>query len=85
MTLIYEFVKAGNMDFSTLPLEELIENLVEKGAEALILGCTELPIAFEVLMETGEPEVLKKNNVLVFDPTLELAKAAVLKAGGFLK
>ena len=85
MTLIYEFVKAGNMDFSTLPLEELIENLVEEGAEALILGCTELPIAFEVLMEAGEPEVLKKNNVLVFDPTLELAKAAILKAGGFLK
>ena len=85
MTLIYEFIKAGNMDFSTLPLEELVEELVEEGAEALILGCTELPLAFEVLLEAGEPEVLKEEGILIFDPTLELAKAAVLKAGGFLK
>ena len=76
MRMIYEHVKAGNLDFSGLDTEGLSADLAAKGAEILILGCTELPIAFERIGETGLPRI---------DPTEMLARAAVQAAGGRLK
>ena len=49
-----------------------IEELFEMGAETLILGCTELPLAKE-MYNLDYPSV---------DPTLELAKEVIKKAGG---
>ena len=71
MSLIYDSVKAGR-DFTELnPIERMIARLQKQGAQGLILGCTELPIAFAP-WETAIP---------TFDPTLILARAAITCAG----
>ena len=51
--------------------QRICEHLLARGAEALILGCTELPPAFE-LYHLDYPNV---------DPTLELALGAIRAAG----
>lgn len=67
MSLIYDYVKAGKEYPHPERLIELIENLKEKGAEGVILGCTELPIAFENI----------DLPIVAVSPTDILAKAAV--------
>ena len=76
MSLIYDHVKAGIMDFSDLDIDSVISEMKEKGAEVLILGCTELPIAFDIIRQKVIPTV---------DPTEVLARAAVRFAGAPLK
>ena len=76
MSLIYDHVKAGIMDFSDLDIDGVISEMKGKGAEVLILGCTELPMAFDLIGETGIPAI---------DPTEVLARAAVKFAGAPLK
>ena len=46
-----------------------------EGAQVLILGCTELPLAFD-MYALNYPTV---------DPTLELAREAIIAAGGKVK
>jgi len=64
--LIYT-VKEGAFDIDITGVLQTIEKMKQRGAEVLILGCTELPIAFE------------KYNIkaLVVDPTEILARRAV--------
>lgn len=76
MEVIYQGVKAG------APPERYreaflsaIESLAGRGAEAFILACTELPLAFQAL-GLDRPHV---------DPTEELAKAAVRFCGYHLR
>ena len=75
MSLIYDYVKAGKDYPYPEKLLALQENLQQQGAEAMILGCTELPIAFAGL-ETLLPAV---------DPTDILARAAIQCVGGSVK
>ena len=75
MQLIYDKVKAGNMDLSDVDIAGLLAEMKGKGAEVLLLACTELPIAFERI-DAGMPTA---------DPTLILAESAVLAAGARLK
>lgn len=72
MEMIYSGVKAGNMAFDAGAARAAMERLLSAGAETLILGCTELPLAAE-LYHIDLPAV---------DPTLELALAAIRFAGG---
>ena len=75
MSLVYDYIKKGIMDASKLPcreVKELCESLREQGAEALLLACTELPVAFSVMNLCDES---------VIDPTRVLAAAAVKFAG----
>ncbi len=76
MSLIYDHVKADRLDFTDLDVDSVISEMEQKGAEILILGCTELPIAFDILGRTVLP---------VTDPTDVLARAAVSFAGAPLK
>ncbi|MDE7260762.1 MAG: amino acid racemase [Oscillospiraceae bacterium] len=72
MDMIYQGVKAGKRDYNAAAARRAMESLMERGAETLILGCTELPLAVELYG-------------LVFpvtDPTLELALGAIRAAGG---
>ena len=46
MSLIYDYVKAGKMAESSLFLEQLKKMSVQ-GAQAFVLGCTELPMVFQ--------------------------------------
>ena len=76
MRVIYEGVKAGAEPESYRgDMERVLTGMAQRGADYFILGCTELPLAFDLLCRK-EPAV---------DPTAELAKAAVLFCGGKLK
>ena len=70
--LIYSGVKAGNTQFDVADFKRTVEGLMSQGAEVLVLGCTELPVAVEMY----------NLNYPVCDPTLELALSAIKKAGG---
>ena len=72
MEMIYQGVKAGDMAFDAQPARQAMERLLAAGAEVLILGCTELPLAVK-LYGIALPAV---------DPTLELALEASRFAGG---
>ncbi len=78
MSLIYDFVKKGIFDPEKLPTDKtkaIVKKLQDEGCQSIILGCTELPIAFKAL---GMYDMCT-------DATLELAKAAVRFAGAPLK
>lgn len=71
MSMIYDYVKAGKAFTDLQRVNTMIDRLRKQGAQGLILGCTELPIAFAP-WQTAIP---------TFDPTLILARAAVTAAG----
>lgn len=75
MDLIYKGVKAGNRDIDLSGFYSTIDELMQNGAQTLILGCTELPIAFSMYR-------IKSNNI---DPTAVLARSAVIYANGKLR
>jgi aspartate racemase len=75
MDLIYKGVKAGNKDIDLRGFYGTLEELDQKGAQTLILGCTELPIAFEMYN-------IEYENI---DPTAVLARSAVVYANGVLR
>ena len=72
MDVIYSGVKAGNKDYDVTDMKKVIDRLLNSGAETLILGCTELPVAMD----------LYKLNYPSCDPTLELARGAITAANG---
>lgn len=72
MRLIYDGVKAGADSFDTTLLEQELQRMREAGAQRIVLGCTELPIAF------ANYDIAVNDTV---DPTDILAKAAVIAAG----
>ena len=75
MDVIYKGVKAGNYSLDLTGFYAAMDELFAAGAETLILGCTELPVAFEMFK-------IEKTHL---DPTLILAAAAVKFVGGKLK
>ena len=72
MDMAYRGVKAGRRDYDTGDARRAMEDLLRRGAEILILGCTELPPAMSLYRLDFPTE----------DPTLELALAAIRQAGG---
>lgn len=75
MDMIYSGVKAGRSDYDTQAVRTALNRLMERGAQTLILGCTELPPAFE-MYGLDYPNL---------DPTLTLALAAITASGGTVK
>ena len=71
MALIYDGVKAGDPGYDVAAFRGVCESLLARGAQTLILGCTELPCAFDVY-RLPYPHA---------DPTLELALGAIRAAG----
>ena len=71
MDLIYNGVKASNYNINLTGFYETLDELEQNGAETLILGCTELPVAFSAF------SINRKH----IDPTLVLAKCAIKMAG----
>lgn len=74
---IYEGVKAGDFAYDTAGIQAAVTELCGKGAQALILGCTELPVAFDKYPLTSP--------VPLIDPTAELAKSALRFVGAKIK
>lgn len=75
MGMIYDGVKAGNYDLDLSGFRNAMKELLDAGTETLILGCTELPVAFG-MFGFNEPHI---------DPTAILAAAAIRFVGGKLK
>lgn len=75
MDMIYSGVKAGRSDYDTQAVRTALDRLIDAGAQTLILGCTELPPAFE-MYGLDYPNL---------DPTLTLALAAITASGGTVK
>ena len=75
MKLIYDGVKKGRRDYPTDSVRSAIADLTARGAESFVLGCTELPLAFQY-GGIDAPAI---------DPTRVLARAAVCAAGAKLK
>lgn len=73
--MIYLGVKAGNESFPKDAFVSVVKELYAAGADAFVLGCTELPIAFAKCALT-EPAI---------DPTEELARALVAFSDAALK
>lgn len=72
MRVIYDGVKAGAApEAYAADMEMVLRGLTDRGADFFVLGCTELPLAFQ-LLQRREPAV---------DPTAELAKAAIRFCG----
>lgn len=71
MSAIYDYVKAGRKAPDGM-LDEVCDHLIEKGADCLILGCTELSLL-------GIPEVYE--GVPVIDSMDALAYASVTACG----
>ena len=72
MRLIYDGVKGRSVPLESVPVPDVLADLRARGAEKLVLACTELPIAFDRL---GLMEGC-------LDPTRVLALAAIEAAGG---
>ena len=72
MDMIYHGFKAGAGEYDTTAVESAVNALFSAGAQTMILGCTELPLAAELYHLTFQ----------AVDPTLELAKGAIRFAGG---
>lgn len=72
MSVIYQGVKAGRSDYDTAAFNTAVEAMFAAGAETMILGCTELPLAAEQY----------HMHFSAVDPTLELAKGAIRFVGG---
>ncbi len=76
MRVIYEGVKAdAPADSYRDDMEQVLSRLSDRGADYFILGCTELPVAADLLQ-------IPQTTV---DPTSELAKAAITYCGYELK
>jgi len=70
--LIYNGVKAGKQDYDTTIVKDVMRHMIDRGAETLVLGCTELSVAVDMY----------KLDFTVCDPTLELARGAIKAANG---
>lgn len=75
MSLIYDYVKAGKPYPHLEKIRAMQDRLAKQGAERLILGCTELPIAFALLDVT----------IPTIDPTDVLARSAIRYTSNKLK
>ena len=71
MSVTYDYVKAGKPYPYPEKIQKLQEHLLQQGVEKMILGCTELPIAF-AQWDTKIPTI---------DPTDILAQAAIRFVG----
>ena len=71
MLRMWRRIRKDDLTHDATAFRAACEHLLARGAEVLILGCTELPPAFDIY-HLDYPNV---------DPTLELALAAVRAAG----
>lgn len=71
MKFIYSGVKASNYDFDTTSFLSTINSLERRGAQTMVLGCTEIPVGIKMYnLSFGHIDSLDT-----------LARTAVLKAG----
>ena len=52
-----DFIKAGKITESQVLLMKTIHSLIDRGAQAIVLGCTELPLSIRITSVEGVPVV----------------------------
>ena len=52
-----DLIKSGKVEQARLMLMTLVKSLIERGANAVVLGCTEIPLAIREVEENGIPIV----------------------------
>ena len=52
-----DFIKAGKIGESQVLLMQVIHSLINRGAQAVVLGCTELPLSIGITSEQGVPVI----------------------------
>ena len=72
--MIYDGVKANNLNYDTEPVKKVLQAMTTAGVEAFILGCTEIPVAVDMYHLSGN----------FIDATEVLAEKAVVYAGAKL-
>ncbi len=70
--MIYDGVKATNYNYDAAPAQNVLRAMEQRGVEAFILGCTEVPVAVQMYKLQG----------CFVDATEVLAEKAVAWAGG---
>ena len=50
-----DLIKAGKVLEAQLPIMKVVHSLIDRGAQAVVLGCTELPLAIKISSENGVP------------------------------
>ena len=70
--MIYDGVKATNYNYDATPAQNVLRDMEQRGVEAFILGCTEVPVAVQMYKLQG----------CFVDATEVLAEKAVAWAGG---
>lgn len=75
MSMIYDDIKSGKKPADTGEIQAMLDGMRARGAQSFVLGCTELPIAFERYAFDAP----------FIDPTAVLAAGAVEFAGGRVK
>jgi len=50
-----DLIKAGRVLEAQLPIMKVVHSLIDRGAQAVVLGCTELPLAVRIDKENGIP------------------------------
>ena len=68
-----DFIKAGKITESQVLLMQVIHSLIDRGAQAIVLGCTELPLSIGITSEQGVPIVNSIDSLV----------QAVIKKSGF--
>ena len=69
MDAVYSIKSGGSKQTQATLLAKAAEELIARGAEVIVLGCTEIPLAFDV----------KRSRVPVVNATQVLARAAIRK------
>ena len=69
--MIYDGVKATNYNYDAVPAQNVLRAMEQRGVEAFILGCTEVPVAVQMYKLQG----------CFVDATEVLAEKAVTWAG----
>jgi aspartate racemase len=70
-----EYIKSGRVDEARSILKGMLAVFIEKGADGVVFGCTDIPVALE------EENI----SLPVFDTTRILARAAVRECGAQLR
>jgi aspartate racemase len=52
-----DLIKCGQLEKAQLLLIQVIHSLIDRGAKAIVLGCTELPLAIRIASKEGIPIV----------------------------
>jgi aspartate racemase len=52
-----DLIKGGNIEQAHLLLMTVVKGLIDRGAKAVVLGCTEIPLAIKEVEENGIPIV----------------------------